>query len=82
MAKRFVGVKFPQTTYDWLEAEASQAGTPVSALIRQGVELLKAERALMDQMRATVTAKGVTYPSLMKPVPGAEGWKKQAVEMV
>jgi hypothetical protein len=82
MAKRFVGVKFPQATYDWLEAEASQADAPVSVLIRQGVELLKAERALIAQMRSTVTAKGVTYPSLMKPVPGTEGWKRQAVEMV
>jgi len=46
MAKRFVGVKFPQNTYNWLEAEAAKTNTPVSALMRQGVELLQAERSL------------------------------------
>nr|WP_290225678.1 ribbon-helix-helix domain-containing protein [Trichocoleus desertorum] len=46
MTKRFVGVRFPQNTYDWLETEAAKTGTPVSALVRQGVELLQAERSL------------------------------------
>ncbi|RCJ36924.1 hypothetical protein A6770_14960 [Nostoc minutum NIES-26] len=69
MAKlKQTGIRFDLDTYQWLEAEAEKTRTPISALVRQGVALLKAERKLIEQMRTQIVSQGVSYPSLKKPV--------------
>jgi predicted DNA-binding protein len=69
MAKlKQAGIRFHLETYQWLEAEAEKTRTPISALVREAVALLKTERALIEKMRSQIVAQGVTYPSLKKPV--------------
>ncbi|MEH2416657.1 ribbon-helix-helix domain-containing protein [Nostoc sp.] len=68
MAKlKQTGIRFDLETYKWLEDEAEKTGTPISALVREGVVLLRAEKALMTQMRSQIEAQGVTYPSMKRP---------------
>ena len=68
MAKlKQAGIRFDLQTYQWLETEAAKTGTHISALVREGVELLKAERKLITQMRSQIVAQGVSYPSLRRP---------------
>ncbi len=35
--------------------------------MREGVVLLRAEKALVAQMRSQIEAQGVTYPSMKRP---------------
>ena len=65
MAKlKQAGIRFDLETYQWLETEAAKAGTPISALVREGVELLKAERKLITQMRLIYLQHTFWYTSL------------------
>lgn len=57
--QKLAGIRFPLDTYGWLEAEAKRTGTPVSALVREAVNLLKTDRRIRDQVRAAMAAKGM-----------------------
>ncbi|MBW4678241.1 MAG: ribbon-helix-helix domain-containing protein [Desmonostoc geniculatum HA4340-LM1] len=67
MAKlKQAGIRFDLESYKWLETEAEKTGTPISALVREGVVLLMAERRLIAQMRSQIEAQGVIYPSMKR----------------
>ncbi|WP_375471084.1 hypothetical protein, partial [uncultured Nostoc sp.] len=57
-------VKLDQATWEWLEQESLRTGKTPSALLREGIELLKAEVRLLTDLKARFEASGVAYPSM------------------
>ncbi|MEH2280621.1 MAG: hypothetical protein V7K90_04645 [Nostoc sp.] len=51
-------------TWEWLEQEAQRTGKSTSVLIREGIELLKAEVKVLASLKAQFEASGVAYPAM------------------
>ena len=79
MALRQAGIRFSQDDYKWLAERSEATSVPISALVRQAVQLLRDEEDLREQLKAGIVAKGVTYPSLESPTKG--GWAKAKVNL-
>ena len=39
-------IRFPQNTYDWLQAQSDRSGLAISDLVRQAVDLLMAQSSI------------------------------------
>ncbi|MFN6537054.1 MAG: hypothetical protein RM021_011865 [Nostoc sp. EkiNYC01] len=57
-------VRFDQSTWEWLDQESLRTGKTPSALLREGIELLKAEVRVLADLKAQFEASGVAYPAM------------------
>ncbi|MEH2259081.1 hypothetical protein [Nostoc sp.] len=57
-------VRFDQATWEWLEQESLRTGKTPSALLREGIELLKAEVRVLADLKARFESSGIAYPSM------------------
>lgn len=56
----YIGLRLDDPMYEWLDNEAHHKGTNISALLREGVTLLKADRAYRNQVIKQLREQGYT----------------------
>lgn len=58
--EQLVTLRLEVPMYEWLDKEAQHKGTNISALLREGVTLLKADRAYRNQVIKQLREQGYT----------------------